>query len=153
MRYRGQAFTIEINLPDAMMPAQLAPEILAELFHHRYEELYQNKFLDSAIELINLRVRVVGKRRPLSLRRISRASGPSDKPLPRGTRTILYGRRPHEAAVYDRATLKAEHELPGPALIEQFDTTTVVAPGMVARVDECGLMTLVRRAENVGVAR
>lgn len=145
MRYRGQAFTIEVDLPDTMAPAQLTPDILAELFHQRYEELYQNKFLDSAIELINLRVRVTGKRRPLGLRRISRAAGAADKPVPRGTRTILYGRRPHEAAVYDRASLKADQELFGPALIEQFDTTTVVAPNMAARVDEFGLVTIARR--------
>ena len=145
MRYRGQAFTIEVDVPDTLTLTGINADILAELFHQRYEELYQNSFRDTAIELINLRVRIVGKRRPLSARRVPRAAGPHDRPAPEGTRRILYGREAHEATIYDRTTLKAEQAIAGPALIEQLDTTTVVAPGMVARVDEYGAMTITRR--------
>ncbi|MCC6775520.1 MAG: hydantoinase/oxoprolinase family protein [Hyphomicrobiales bacterium] len=145
MRYRGQAFTIEIAVPEAIRLPQLTIEMLAGLFHDRYHELYHNSFRDSAIELINLRVRVIGRRPPPRLRRVARAQGSDERPQPSGHRRMLYGRRPHDAAIYQRAALEAGHTLVGPALIEQLDTTTVVAPDRIARVDDYGLITITRR--------
>jgi N-methylhydantoinase A len=37
--------------------------------------------------------------------------------------------------VYDREGLRAGNHVAGPAVVEQMDTTTIVLPGMVARVD------------------
>ena len=37
--------------------------------------------------------------------------------------------------VYDRTKLEAGNRIPGPAVVEQMDATTVVLPGMMARVD------------------
>lgn len=143
MRYRGQAFNIEIDLADSVEPHAITADLFSALFHRRYEETYRNSFPDAQIELINLRVRVIGKRRPLDLRRIARASGAADKPVPQGRRRILYGRKAYDCAVYDRLALKAGHEIVGPALIEQFDTTTVISPDRVARVDAFGVLTIV----------
>ena len=39
------------------------------------------------------------------------------------------------APVYDRAKLQAGNRVDGPAIIEQMDATTLVLPGMVARVE------------------
>jgi len=38
--------------------------------------------------------------------------------------------------IYDRDLLRPGNRLPGPAIIEQMDATTLVLPGMAARVDE-----------------
>ena len=38
-------------------------------------------------------------------------------------------------AVYDRDRLHAGNRIAGPAVIEQMDATTLVPPGMVARVE------------------
>ena len=35
---------------------------------------------------------------------------------------------------YDRAALKGGHQLPGPAIVVQRDSTTLVPPGYLARV-------------------
>jgi N-methylhydantoinase A len=150
MRYRGQAFTIEVDLPNSPTPAGIDAALFATMFHQRYEELYQGSFPDSAIELINLRVCVVGKRRPLTLRRIAPCLGPHDRPLAQGSRRILYNRRAYEAAIYHRAGLKAGQIVRGPALIEQFDTTTVIAPEMAAHVDEFGFITISRESAGEG---
>jgi N-methylhydantoinase A len=37
--------------------------------------------------------------------------------------------------VYDRDRLRAGNRIAGPAIVEQMDATTVVLPGMVARVE------------------
>ena len=49
-----------------------------------------------------------------------------------------------EAAVYDRAALKAGDTFEGPAIVEQDDTTTLVTPGWHGRVDAHGNLGLVR---------
>jgi N-methylhydantoinase A len=46
--------------------------------------------------------------------------------------------------VYDRAALKADDKLAGPAIIEQDDTTTLLAPGWRGRVDRLGNLVLER---------
>ena len=39
--------------------------------------------------------------------------------------------------VFDRARLPTGVPIPGPAIVEQADTTTVIGPGQTARLDEC----------------
>ena len=39
---------------------------------------------------------------------------------------------------YDRAALKAGNRLDGPAIVNQYDTTTVIPPGISAHVDRFG---------------
>jgi N-methylhydantoinase A len=41
-----------------------------------------------------------------------------------------------------RADLPAGHELEGPAIVEEPDSTTLVLPGQVARVDASGSIVL-----------
>lgn len=44
--------------------------------------------------------------------------------------------------VYHRDRIEAGQAVPGPAIVHQLDTTTVVLPGQRARVDELGSMWL-----------
>ena len=141
MRYVGQAFSIEVALPEGTADN----EAIAALFHEKYEELYRNSLPGARIELINLRTRIVGRREPVPLRRIEAV--PDAGQTPRSTRSIRYGQRDWQAAIYDRADLGAGQEIRGPAIIEQFDTTTVVAPHMLCRVDEYGLLTIIRASD------
>ena len=50
-------------------------------------------------------------------------------------RTFL---KPVPTRFYDRAALKAGTELEGPAIVNQYDSTTVIPPGLTARIDRCG---------------
>jgi N-methylhydantoinase A len=47
-----------------------------------------------------------------------------------------------DCPVYDRARLGAGTRLRGPAVIEQFDSATLVHPGQEARVDELGVLAI-----------
>ena len=40
------------------------------------------------------------------------------------------------APIYDRGALRPGHRFAGPAVVTEFDATTVVLPGYVAEVDE-----------------
>jgi N-methylhydantoinase A len=140
-RYYGQAFDIEVSLPGD--PTTLTPEAVAARFHETYEALYRNSDRAARVDLVNLRVRVVGQTRALSLKRLPRASG---EPRAKAPRDIWYGGKRHGARVYERATIESGHRIDGPAVIEQFDTTTVVAPGFSALADAYGVLTLTRKS-------
>jgi len=140
-RYYGQAFDIEVEVPDDA--EALTPERIATRFHDTYEALYRNSDRKARIDLVNLRVRITGKTPPLAIRRVPRATG---EPASKGVREIWYGGRSYLARLYERPQLAAGHRVEGPAIIEQFDTTTVVAPGFVAVTDEHGVLNLTRRS-------
>jgi N-methylhydantoinase A len=44
--------------------------------------------------------------------------------------------------VYDRARLRAGHRLDGPAVVEQYDATTVVCPEQRVEVDAIGNLVI-----------
>ncbi|MEK7879465.1 MAG: hypothetical protein AAB285_06360 [candidate division NC10 bacterium] len=50
-----------------------------------------------------------------------------------------------DCPVYDRSQLVAGHRLAGPAVVEQFDSTTLLHPGQEALVDELGCLSITER--------
>ena len=52
----------------------------------------------------------------------------------------------HVAKVYDRKQLRAGDTVQGPAIIDQYDSTTVVLADFTASVDGYGILALTRRA-------
>jgi len=139
-RYYGQAFDIEVELPDAA--ETLAAEQIADRFHDTYEALYRNSDRSARVDLVNLRVRITGRTPPLALQAVRPAS---DEPASKGAREIWYRGKRLTARLYERLELAAGHRVEGPSIIEQFDTTTMVAPGFVAVTDEHGVLILTRR--------
>lgn len=141
-RYNGQAFDIEVDLPgDA---SKHTPEGISACFHDSYEKLYRNSDRNARIDLVNLRVRIAGKTSALSHRRLLPSKNPGF-PVSKGSRNIWYGGKYHDAKLYERTQFGAGDRIEGPAIVEQFDTTTVVAPGFVAETDEFGVLTLIRK--------
>jgi N-methylhydantoinase A len=47
-----------------------------------------------------------------------------------------------ECPVYDRRRLAAGHVVAGPAVVEQFDSTTLIHPGQSAEVDDLGFLLI-----------
>ncbi|MSQ72679.1 MAG: hydantoinase/oxoprolinase family protein [Betaproteobacteria bacterium] len=140
-RYYGQAFDIEVELPGDS--GTLDPQAVAARFHDTYEALYRNSDRKARIDLVNLRVRVSGKTPALTLKRLAKGEG---EPQAKGTRRIWYNGAHHEAKLYERTGLFAGQRIAGPAIVEQFDTTTVVAPGFVAITDDYGVLILSRES-------
>jgi N-methylhydantoinase A len=63
------------------------------------------------------------------------AAKPSS-PAPKGTRQVYFdARTPLATAIYERDRIDIGAGVKGPAIVEQFDATTVVPPGWTARVN------------------
>jgi len=146
LRYAGQAFDVEVWLPPGTQPGDATAAALGDLFHDAYERLYRNSDRQAALELINLRAQVIGR---VTTTTAARADTADTEALATAetTRALRWNGRDLEARVLDRSRLREDRPLPGPAVIEQYDTATVVAPGWTARLDPSGLLILDRKAQ------
>ena len=109
MRYHGQGYEIPVPMGDD----------LEERFNGLHEQLYGFRMPDTPSEIVNLRAVGTGVRQ--------------NPELPEGE---LHGPDPGvEGPVYDRAALQPGNRITGPAVITEFDSTTVVLEGYEAEVD------------------
>ena len=140
VRYMGQAFDIDVQLSGNEDSA----DEIARRFHQTYEELYKRSDPDQPAELINLRLRTVGKVPKPELPKLP-TSDDGRPPDPVSSRKVYLDGGWCEASVFDRTSLKSGQRIPGPAIIEQFDTTTVVTTDFSAEVNSHGILILTKK--------
>ncbi len=126
MRYAGQSHELRIDV------AEQAD--IAELLHTAHRESYGYAMRDEQVEVVTLRVIAQGE--PIL------ATPPQDwdqgAPERKPDREIGIGDRTVRARIVSRAALRPGDEVTGPALVEQPDTTTLLADDESAVVDEAG---------------
>jgi len=130
MRYAGQGYEITIPCDAAVDLARLRAA-----FDARHQAMFGHSAPDEPVEIVSYRVRGVGKVPPVALPRFSR-SGASLVDAQRATRRVRFAGATVECPVYQREKLDVGLEFAGPAVLDQFDCTTLICPGQVARVDE-----------------
>jgi N-methylhydantoinase A len=140
MSYVGQTHTVAVPLTGPLDVASIRAA-----FEARYRSSYGRLLEGIAMRVLNLRVAVVGRRPKLDLLRLApRASG-SIATAQRGTRRIYVDGRFAEAKVYARLDLPVGAVIPGPAILEQPDTTIFVDPDLAGSVDRFGNVILARK--------
>ncbi len=137
MRYAGQSFELTVSLDDFM-------DDYAGAFHALHEERYGYSSPGEAIEAVTIRVRAVGMLEKPSGKAIGKAIAPA-QPI---TTTRAYFDRWLITPCYERSGLLSGHNISGPALVFQLDTTTVIPPAWEAVVDGYGNLLLQRASIN-----
>jgi N-methylhydantoinase A/oxoprolinase/acetone carboxylase beta subunit len=89
------------------------------------------------VEVVNLRVRAIGRSAPPASIRAERSGLDDARPASREV-WFLHGAGPLASAVLQRAALATGTRVAGPAVIEQHEATTLVPPGWSATVDTHG---------------
>ncbi len=143
MRYHGQAYEVRVDIPGGLVDAATGQQAVAAFHqaHHRaYGYDYRGK---QQVEFVNLRVTGLGLIDKPALREIA-AGGPDATAARKGERAVYF-----EAVgdfqpcpLYDRARLLAGNRISGPAIIEEYGSTTVIFPGQQAIVDRFGNLLL-----------
>ena len=127
MSYAGQIHALRVPIE-----ANWSLERMIKAFHDVYRLEYGNTLGDIPVVIVSLKTSVLGERtRPLRPPAATMTEAP---PVPAATRDIWFDGWA-STPIYDRATLLPGHRFSGPAIVEQADTTAVIEPGMVARVD------------------
>ena len=109
-------------------------QTLRSRFDARHQELYGFQ-VESPVEIVNLRVIGIGQVADIKPPKMVEES-PDASAAMTDERPVYFDKKSHTTAVYERNILKAGNEIAGPALISQTDSTTLVYPDHLARIDE-----------------
>jgi N-methylhydantoinase A len=143
VRYAGQSMEVRVTAPTGTINTNFLAQLIDAFNAAHLRTFGYNYAGQQKVELVNFCVSGFGL--------IERPSMPelaigNEKPAPKTTRPV-YFERFTDTAVYDRATLPAGFVLEGPAVIEEFGSTTVVFPGQSVAVDPHGIL-IVRGANS-----
>jgi N-methylhydantoinase A/oxoprolinase/acetone carboxylase beta subunit len=139
-RYLGQGYELRVDVDSGPIDAAWIEKVRAD-FHDIHEREYSRRFEESDIEIPNVRVRAIGLMPPLATPETEGGSESADDALRHeGEAWFLVGAGLAQVPTryYDRSALKAGNRLEGPAIVNQYDSTTVIPPGLTARVDRFG---------------
>jgi N-methylhydantoinase A len=143
LRYEHQSFELTCSLGDGPLTRGGLEELVGT-FHAEHRRLYTYELPRARVELVNLRVTAVGilpKRATPS----PRARGADSGQAIAGRRGVHFrGTGFVDAPVYARERLDPGMAFAGPAIVDQDDTTCLVAPGFRARVDPLGNLVVER---------
>jgi N-methylhydantoinase A len=105
-------------------------------FDVQHEQAFGHMAQSEPVELVSMRLVSVGLVPQAKLSPV-KSTGKKLSDARIGTRKIFFGREHGnlECALYQRGLLEPNHEIPGPAVVEQLDTTTLIHPEQVATVD------------------
>jgi N-methylhydantoinase A len=133
MRYKGQSFDLTVPLPNGSTAASM--EAVRAPFHEAYQRIYGIADPEASVEIINLRVTVVGVTAKPQQAVTMPTSAERAKP---GSRNVREGGREVTAAIYQRQELRADDAFKGPAVVEAPDTTVYIPTGYSVQVDRRG---------------
>ena len=124
MRYRGQRHNIKVPISGARDPAAIR-----QAFDRDYKRRYGHADAKTAAEFQALHLAAFVRLRRPDLARLPRPGTSSAKPVVRSVHFGGPGDGSREALVYQRSSLPAGFEGAGPAVIEEYGSTTLVWPG------------------------
>jgi N-methylhydantoinase A/oxoprolinase/acetone carboxylase beta subunit len=139
-RYLGQGYELRVDVDSGAIDQDWVEKLRGD-FHDIHEREYSRRFEESDIEIPNVRVRGIGLMPLLQVPEVEHGEASADDAL-RYEREAWFRvggeLRQVSTRFYDRAALKAGNTLEGPAIVNQYDSTTVIPPGLTARIDRFG---------------
>jgi N-methylhydantoinase A len=154
MRYTGQGYELRVPLA-GIGKSGLNPAAMAQArarFDEQHAQIHGHAAKERPVEIVSYRLRVrvtVPKYVQTPLKGVKPRAAP--KNAVKGKRLVYFdAKRATETMLYERDLLPGGAKLSGPAIIEQFDATTVVPPGWSAAVDENMNLILTREAGRNG---
>jgi N-methylhydantoinase A len=143
VRYRRQAYELTLPMEDGPVTRAMLDRLAAS-FHQKHEQTYGHANRAEAVQLVNLRLTAVGKLADLKL------AQPSDPASVRVRRREVWFAATGFVSVdvHWRNGLTAGSSIAGPAIIEAMDSTTVVPPGWIGRIDALGYIRLTRAGQS-----
>ena len=133
MRYHRQGYEIPVALaPDEVRNGGLTD--LEERFNLLHEQLYGFRMPGTACEIVNLRAVGYGTVAKPDLPSADTGSEDATGAIV-DEHEVLFGGERVPTKIYDRSLLKPGAAFAGPAIVTEFDSTTVVLPGHGAAVD------------------
>ncbi|TFD02753.1 MULTISPECIES: hydantoinase/oxoprolinase family protein [unclassified Cryobacterium] len=131
MRYLGQWRSLSVSIGSGV--GALAEAV--ETFHEQHEREFAFSQKDQPVEVYQLHLTAIGKTPKPSFKPAVELN--ADPGSPREIRPVYFGELGWvDTPVFDRDDMPAGAMFSGPAVIDQFDSTTVIPPNTTAVIDE-----------------
>ena len=142
LRYYGQSYELTISTYKPFTEKALRKTV--ESFHKKHEAIYGYAVEKERVELVNIKVIAVGLVKKPRLKEKPLNQEKPEKDAIIAQRKVFFEQDNEyvKTSIYKRVRLKAGNVISGPAVIEQYDATTVVYPDWIASVDRFGNIVL-----------
>ena len=144
MRYVGQGHEISVPLPPRALTATDVAEIRAA-YDAEYTRFYDRPVPGSDVEILSFAVTV-----RTVVPHVEPAAAVADSAAPKPIRTQMVRDTATgevtEWPVYDREHMNPGATVPGPAIVAEAETSTLIGPGWTCRMDGLGYLDLTQEA-------
>jgi len=140
LRYTGQGFSV----PIACKPEGFEKNGLAQAGKD-FDTFHTRQFtfaLDAEHEIVNLRAVVVGEYPNVKAIRVGKGGTDPSKAVINANHEFWDEGKKYKAKIYDRAKLKAGNIVQGPAIVTEFDSTTVILADCMGTIDHVGCILI-----------
>ncbi len=140
LRYVGQEFTLSVPIGEALLQAGDAGAI-RRAFDELHEHRYAHQAAEEPVEMVNFRLIARGRRPHLRLPTLGEGGGAAE---PAKHRPVYFDdpAKPLDCPIYFRDDLGAGARIEGPALVQEYASSTVLFAGDVLTVAETGEMII-----------
>ncbi|MDG0978468.1 MAG: hydantoinase/oxoprolinase family protein [Halieaceae bacterium] len=135
VRYAGQAFQISVDF-DSDSLVNKGVSVITDVFDDEHEKLFTFKLGDGH-EIVMIRAVVASQAQNLEIKRQEDTSATLKDCAIHETRIYFEGDW-YDATIYERYKLHSGLTVPGPAIVTEMDSTTLILPGFQARTDLVG---------------
>ena len=145
MRYAGQGYENAVQI-DSIPLAEADLTRYRSVFDDVHRQFHGHAAPDQPVEVVSYRTVATGVLPDVALGRLDAVDTPVEDAIT-GTRAAYFpsaSKEPVEVDVYARKRLRPGHRFDGPAIVEQYDATTVVCPEQTVRVDDYGNLIITR---------
>ena len=139
MRYAGQGYENAVRVERLPLGAQDLARY-RQVFDEVHRQFHGHAAPDQPVEVVSYRTVATGELPDVRLARMHAVDTPVEDAII-ATRTAYFpvvSKEPIDVDVYARKRLRPGHRFDGPAIVEQYDATTVVCPEQTVAVDEFG---------------
>jgi N-methylhydantoinase A len=134
MRYYRQGYEIPVEIDPALLAGD-GTTMLAERFNQLHEQFYRFRMEGTTCEIVNLRAIGYGTMPQPSLPEGEAADGADASGAVIDEHEVYFQGAWLPTRIYDRSQLRVGHRVEGPAIVTEFDSTTVVLSGYAGEVD------------------
>jgi N-methylhydantoinase A len=139
IRYAGQSMEVRVTAPGGVVDASFLAGLIGAFNSAHLKTFGYNYAGRQKIELVNLCVSGFGLiERP----RLPKLAARTGNFAPKSARPVYFGEQYQDTPVFDRASLPPGGRVNGPAVIEEFGSTTVIFPGQYLEVDPHGILVI-----------
>jgi len=139
VRYLGQSMEIRVTGPAGAIDDNFFVSLI-DAFHRTHRGNFGYDYAgQQKVEIVNFSVSGFGAIDRPKLQPLPPGNGEA---VPRSHRPIWFDGKERVTPIYDRGELAPGARLAGPAVVEEFGSTTVAFPGQSLRVDDHGIMII-----------